>query len=111
MPRVLAVIFGSTCVPLARSCKACYACFVIVPAMEDSEASGFRFAPLGGNRCWHSGERRPEAFVRLVFFVVVYAGCARSLRDGFESQKGLCKVRLLAATTKNTAGDWRTARQ
>lgn len=47
---------------------------VIVPAMEDSEASGFRFAPLSGDRCWHSGERRPEAFVRLVFF----DGCACS---------------------------------
>ena len=39
---------------------------VIVAAMEDTEALGFRFDPLSRDRCCHSGERRPRAFVRLV---------------------------------------------
>lgn len=37
---------------------------VIVAAMEDTEAPGLRFDPLSGDRCCHSGERRPGAFVR-----------------------------------------------
>lgn len=37
---------------------------VIVTAMEDTEAPGLRFARLSADRCGHSGERGPGAFVR-----------------------------------------------
>lgn len=36
----------------------------IAATVEDSEALGFRFDPLSGDRCGSSGERRPRAFVR-----------------------------------------------
>ena len=39
---------------------------VTVAAVEDSEALGLRFDLLSEDRCCHSGERRPRAFVRLV---------------------------------------------
>lgn len=39
---------------------------VIAGTMEDTEALGFRFDPLSGDRCASSGERRPRAFVHLV---------------------------------------------
>lgn len=68
---------------------------VIAGTMEDSEALGFRFAPLGGNRCASSVERRPRAFVRLGLL------CGAGVR----SRPGLSKApRAVGSALVQTSG-------
>lgn len=87
---------------------------VIVAAMEDTEAPGFRFIPRKGPAAATAGERRPGAFVRLVTgigrFLQATAANVRSGAVASGAEKPRIWVAKVAPRPRKAAGCQSSAR-